>query len=129
MSDKSIVQRLFIKEGYTVLFVNVPRGYRSMMGKLPPKVKVLSQTSKPIDFIQVFVSSKKEFEDQLPKLKDLLTQKGLLWVTYPKLTSKQKSDINRDSIWAYAQTLGLGPVAMIAIDETWSAFRLKKVEV
>ena len=129
MSQKTIAQKLFIREGYTILFVNPPKGYRSSIGKLPPKVKVLSQSSDPVDFIQVFVSSEKELEDQLPRLKDLLAPKGLLWVTYPKLTSRLRSDVNRDSIFSYAQTLGLGPVAMIAIDETWSAFRLKKVGV
>ena len=38
-----------------------------------------------------------------------------------------KSDINRDSIAAYAPTLGLQEVAMISVDEDLSAQRLKIV--
>jgi hypothetical protein len=75
----------------------------------------------------VFVNSRKDLEGQLPRLKPLLAPKGLLWVTYHKGTSKQKSDINRDSIAAYAGTIGLQAVAMIAVDEDWSALRLKVV--
>jgi hypothetical protein len=36
-------------------------------------------------------------------------------------------DINRDSIAAYAATIGLQAVAMISVDEDWSALRLKVV--
>ena len=46
-------------------------------------------------------------------------------ITYHKGTSKTKTDINRDSINTYAQTIGLVGVAMISIDDDWSALRLK----
>jgi hypothetical protein len=40
---------------------------------------------------------------------------------------KQKSDINRDSIAAYANTIGMQGVAMIPVDDDWLALRLKVV--
>ena len=126
MSQKPVAQRLVIKENYKVLLVNEPKGYRSMLGRLPANVAVLTEpTSKPVDLIQVFVTSKKELEDKLAKLKSVLNPKGLLWVTYPKGTSKVKTDINRDIIREFAQTIGLQAVAMVSIDETWAALRLK----
>jgi hypothetical protein len=36
-----------------------------------------------------------------------------------------KGDINRDTITAYAETIGLEGVAIVSIDEDWSALRLK----
>jgi hypothetical protein len=126
LSQKPVAQRLVIKENYKVLLVNEPKGYRSMLGRLPANVAVLTEpTSKPVDLIQVFVTSKKELEDKLAKLKSVLNPKGLLWVTYPKGTSKVKTDINRDIIREFAQTIGLQAVAMVSIDETWAALRLK----
>ncbi len=125
MSDKSVAEKLLIKSSYKVLLVNAPEGYQSILGDLPPQVVMLTQTSESVDLIQVFITSKAELEKQLQKLKSLLKPRGLLWVTYPKGTSKIKSDINRDSIWKYAQTLQLQAVAMISIDDTWSALRLK----
>jgi hypothetical protein len=62
---------------------------------------------------------------QLPRLKGLMAPKGMLWVTYHKGTSKVKTDIHRDMINAYAHSIGLEGVAMISIDEDWSALRLK----
>jgi hypothetical protein len=127
MSSRSISQKLRIKENYNVMLVNEPKGYRSKLGKLPANVNLLTESTKPIDVVQVFVASKRELEGQLTKLKSVLSPRGLLWVTYPKGTSGVKVDINRDIIRQFAQGIGLQAVAMISIDETWSALRLKKV--
>jgi hypothetical protein len=127
MSDKSVAEKLLIKTGYKVLLVNIPPDYKSMQGELPAGTIVLEKSTEKADLIQVFVSSKKELESQLSSLKPLLKPKGLLWITYPKGTSAIKTDINRDSINVYAQTMGLTGVAMISIDDTWSALRLKEL--
>ena len=129
MSDKSIAARLFIKPGYKVLLVNPPNGYLDQMGELPTGVIILSDSSCLVEVIQVFVANRAELEAELPKLKELLAPKGMIWVTYHKGTSKVKTDINRDTINAYAHSIGLEGVAMISIDEDWSALRLKGIQV
>jgi len=127
MSDKTVAQKLMIKEDRTVLLVNAPRGYQAKLGALPKNVTVLKQANQPADVIQVFVADRKELEVQLPKLKPLLNPNGMLWVTYFKGTARTKTDINRDSIAAYARTIGLEGVAIISVDDDWSALRLKVV--
>jgi hypothetical protein len=127
LSDKTVAQKLLIKEDYRVLLINGPKGYQSMLGELPRNVTLLDKPAGPVDFVQVFVTSRNELEGRLPGLKVLLKPKGLLWVTYPKGTSKIKADINRDTINEYARSIGLEGVAMISVDDTWSALRLKTV--
>ncbi len=109
------------------MLVNTPKDYKSTLGALPSNTILNPKTDEPADLIQVFVTTKKELEEQLGKLKPRLAPKGLLWVTYPKGTSKVKTDLNRDSIAQYASTVGLQAVAIISVDETWSALRLKMV--
>ena len=125
MSDKSIAERLFIRPGHQFLLVNPPMGYITQMGELPEGCTLLSDASDQMDVIQVFVAKRIELEAQMPRLKKLMAPKGMIWVTYHKGTSKVKTDINRDTINAYAQSIGLTGVAMISIDEDWSALRLK----
>jgi agmatine/peptidylarginine deiminase len=125
MSDKSIAQKLSIKPGYKFLLVNPPQGYLVVLGELPTEAILLSDSSCMVETIQVFVANRAELEAQLPRLKELMAPKGMLWVTYHKGTSKVKTDIHRDTINAYAKTLGLEGVAMISIDEDWSSLRLK----
>jgi hypothetical protein len=128
VSQKAVAQKLLIKENYRILLLNEPEGYRSMLGELPPNTRVSTEASSgPFDLIQVFAASRKELEDFLPKVKALLNKKGLLWVTYPKGMLKVKTDINRDSIREFAAGISLQAVAMVSIDETWSAMRLKLV--
>jgi hypothetical protein len=125
MTDKTLVQKLAVKEDSHIYIVNAPPGYKGKLGALPRNARLVTAPTKAVDVIQVFVASRKELEAHLPKLKLLLAPYGTLWVTYPKGTSKTKTDINRDSIRAYARSLGLETVAIFAVDEEWSALRLK----
>jgi hypothetical protein len=128
MSDKPIAQKLFIKPGNKVLMVNPPAGYLAQLGALPGGVTLLNDTQSPVEVLQLFVANRAELEAQLPRLKTLLARKGMIWVTYHKGTSRVKTDINRDTINAYAHTIGLEGVAMVSIDDDWSALRLKLIE-
>jgi hypothetical protein len=127
MSDKTIAQKLSIKPNSKFLLVNPPDGYLARIGTMPIGAILLNDTDIMVEAIQVFVTNRAELEARLPRLKELLAAKGMLWVTYHKGTSKVKTDINRDSINAYAHTIGLEGVAMISIDDDWSALRLKQV--
>lgn len=127
MPDKSIAQKLSIKPGNRFLLVNPPDGYLARIGTMPASAIHLNESSVPVEAIQVFVENHQDLEQQLPRLKELLTPKGMLWVSYHKGTSRVKTDIHRDSINAYAHTIGLEGVAMISIDDDWSALRLKRI--
>ncbi len=127
MSVKSVAQKLLFKSGYKVLLVNAPKNYQEMLGPLPPGAALVKSPAISADLVQLFVADRRELEAQLGKMKRALAPNGLLWVTYHKGTSSVKTDINRDTIAAYAQTIGLRPVAMISIDEDWSVLRLKVV--
>src|ERR1700722_1280411 len=124
-STKSIQEKLQMKDGRSVLVVNQPPEYAKLLGKFPTSITVAERKSKSIDVIQVLVESKQQLEDDLPKLKRAIAPKGMIWVTYCKRTSSKKSDINRDSISAYAGSIGLDSVAIISINDDWSALRLK----
>lgn len=125
MSDKTVAEKLLIKSGYKVLIVNAPEGYEKILTDLPQGVKILEKLDKNVDLIQLFVNTLAELEAELKALKPLLKPAGILWLSYPKKTSKIKADINRDSINAYAITIGLQGVSIVSIDDTWSALRLK----
>lgn len=51
----------------------------------------------------------------------------LTWVAYPK-AGQLGTDLNRDSLASFVTANGVRPVRQIAIDETWSALRLRPAE-
>jgi len=127
MAAKTVAQKMLIRPGARVLILGAPPGYARMLGPLPEGATRLARAAKEVDVLQVFVRSRKELVAQLPRLKKYLAASGAMWVAYPKGSSERGLDISRDVIWKYASTIGLGPVALIAIDVTWSAMRLKRV--
>jgi hypothetical protein len=64
----------------------------------------------------------------LPKLLKTMSPTAIFWVAYPKPSSEIAADLNRDVIHALARQHGLDTVSQIAIDEDWSALRLKRVK-
>jgi hypothetical protein len=126
-STRSIPEKLQLRTGRIVLFVNKPAGYDSLLGQLPHGVGVTDESARIIDVIQVFVETDAQLRKELPRLKPLLASRGIIWVTYPKGTSGKSADLNRDTIAAYAETIGMEAVAIVSIDDTWSALRLKLI--
>lgn len=54
---------------------------------------------------------------------------GLFWMAYPKKSSKKyASAISRDEGWGPLGELGYEAVRLVAMDEDWSALRLRKAE-
>lgn len=125
MSDQSLLQKLQIKNGRSVLFLNPPPDYTFMLGKIPMDVRILKPKGGPADIIQLFVKNSKELEESLPELPNKLNSGGILWIAYHKGTSDIKTDLNRDRIRRFACTLGWKTVGMISLDQDWSALRLK----
>jgi hypothetical protein len=81
--------------------------------------------TQPADVIQVFVKAMDEVLPNIEMWKKSLKPKGILWITYPKGTSKVKTDLNRDILWKRLKDFGLETVAMFSVDATWSAMRFK----
>lgn len=137
MAEKTVAEKLFIKAGYRVLLIGAPQGYEAALGELPDGARVasaplgdvtLEASGEQVDFVQLFVDFDAELRAELLRLKPLVRPGGLLWVTYHKGTSKTKTDMNRDTIRAYAESIGFKAVAVVSVDEDWSALRLKSVE-
>jgi hypothetical protein len=124
MAGKSVAQKLFIRDNYTVLLLNAPRGYREVLGPLPQGVKVVSRATKPVELIQLFASKKADMLKLFREAKPLLKAEGLLWATYPK-AGQLDTDLKREVVWECGQAVGMEPVAQIAVDDVWSALRFK----
>lgn len=116
--DDTIFKKLKAKPGMTASLFYVPPEYPDYDGFSDVK-------DGKDDFVHLFVSSKTELSDRFADASDAVRDGGLLWLSYPKSTGKQKYDLNRDSLWDLVLPHGWHPVAQVSLDEKWSAIRLK----
>jgi hypothetical protein len=74
-----------------------------------------------------FFTRQANLERDVPKLARALAPGGIMWLAYPK--GKQlASDIHRDTLRVAVERMGLDTVALVALDEVWSAVRCKVIE-
>jgi len=124
MTEKTVLDKLYVKNAATIAIMHAGPENAPLTALLPPAKLVATGAA---DLVLLFARSQAELEARLPVAKARLTPRGALWVAYVKGTSTQRGDLHRDTIRTFAGTIGLDSVAMIAIDEHWSALRLKAV--
>lgn len=127
--SNEIAKKLRLGTAKHALILNAPEGYLDLLLPFPEGVHVTDQAdgSQPYDFVQVFMRNIAEVESWAPKAIQAVTEEGLLWLNYPKGTSNIKTDINRDAGWQSVTALGYEGVALVSINETWSAMRFRPI--
>ena len=122
MSDKPVAERLQVKGERRLAVIGAPADLDKAIG-----VKKARADAAKADVILLFVPNRVELDAQLPMVLKKALPAAILWLAYPKLTSNLAADLSRDVIHALAPKYGLDTVSQIAIDDDWSALRLKRV--
>ena len=78
----------------------------------------------PIVIAYVFTKSRSELEEYLALLRSVRAPAGILWVSWPKKSSKVATNITENTIREVALPLGLVDVKVCAVDATWSGLKL-----
>ena len=123
----SLAQKLQIKSGKLIV-INAPKGYVEQLTKELNDLTVSTRATGQAEAVLLFVNSLAEATERTPKAGQLVRLGGMLWIAYAKGTSKMKTDVNRDKLWAAVQPFGWQAVRQIALDDVWSALRFKPVE-
>jgi len=119
----SIAQKLKIKEGYRLLTLNAPAGFKKQLGELPAGVKIMDSGTGS-NQLHWFVTGRAQMEKELPKVLPQVKGDTVCWIYYPKGTSGMQTDLTRDKGWdallKHSDTLTW--ISLISFDDTWSAF-------
>lgn len=129
MANRSLTEKLLLKAGNKVLLVKSPSNYSSLLDPLPEGITFHQEAQGQFDAIHLFVENKLSLQSELKRLMPCLNERTIFWIIYPKKSSKISSDIHMNDAWTEVEEFGLSPVASAAIDETWTAIRLKRKEL
>jgi hypothetical protein len=121
MSQKSVAQKLLVRPG-TSLWISSDEGL-ARLGPLPDGVRRTTSLGEAAIAV-VFVEDEAALRAVLAEHRSELLRPGVLWFAYPK---GGRADIDRDRLWPIMAELGMRPISQVAVDETWSALRFRRL--
>jgi hypothetical protein len=123
-SGTPLAKKLGLKAGQRAWFCDMPDSVRAEILANAPPLDLLPAPEPPIDTSHIFVRQRALLDCELRLLLPLLARSGQIWVSWPKKSSRQPTDISEDVIRELALPLGLVDVKVCAIDATWSGLKL-----
>jgi hypothetical protein len=123
-SGKPLVDKLGIKPGHRLALIDAPAGFPAGLGKLPDGVAIADPKAGDLDVILFFADRARTLEKQMPSAIERLAQAGMLWIAWPKQSSRVPTDITEDVIRRIALAAGVVDVKVCAISDVWSGLKL-----
>jgi hypothetical protein len=122
VSDKSVAEKAHIRPGTAIALINPVPGVVESLG-LPPDVSFVDPAVAQIVF--AFVRERLELESVMRPAAAALAPGAAIWVFFRKGSSGAGRDMSRNDVWDIAESLGMRPLGLVSIDDTWTAFRLR----
>ena len=122
MSEKPVADRLQVKGERRLAVIDASAALEESIGAEKSRAELARA-----DVVLLFTLDRARFDKKLPGVLKTMSRAAILWVAYPKLSSKFAGDLSRDIIHSLAPGYGLDTVGQIAIDVDWSALRLKRI--
>ena len=121
MSEKPVAERLQVKGERRLAVVGASAALDEKIGAGKQRGAVHEA-----DVVLLFASDRAHLDTTLPGVLKSAASHAIIWIAYPKLTSKLAADLSRNVVHAQAARYGLDTVSQIAIDDDWSAMRVKR---
>jgi hypothetical protein len=121
----SVARKLGMNPGMRALIIAPPSGYLRLLAPVPDGLTVSSRAAGMYPFVQVFATRLSEISKFAEKLPKHTAPNALVWISYPKKTSKAEGELSRDVIREAMRAVGWRAVSIVAIDEVWSALRFR----
>jgi hypothetical protein len=125
--ENLFLKKLQIKPGYVVKVVDAPEQAAAIFGNIPSDVAINYNDEVDFNVLITFTINKDQLNKQIQSNLKKIDAKTIIWIFYPKKSSKIKSDLDMMKSWEELNTFGLTPCASAAVNETWTALRLKLI--
>jgi hypothetical protein len=123
-SGTPLSTKLGIKAGSRVCVVHEPDDYRAWLSPIPEGATFQNRPAASTDIVHVFSRDRAELGRLLATYRAKLGPAGVVWVSWPKKSSKVATDITEDTIRELALPMGWVDVKVCAVSEVWSGLKL-----
>jgi len=122
-SGTPLAKKLGIKEGFKIRIVNQPAYYFELFPEMPENISILKDKKIKKNLIHYLTKHTKDLYKDISSLRNEIEQDGIIWISWPKKTSKVITDITEDIIRDLALRNGLVDIKVCAVDEIWSGLK------
>jgi hypothetical protein len=127
-SGTPLAQKLGLKDGQRVLFIDLPPGLSGLRAerRFAELIEAgwADWQGRGYDLVHGFTASRATLEAGARPLMDAINRDGSIWMSWPRRASKVPTDITEDVIRDVVLPIGLVDVKVAAIDATWSGLKL-----
>ena len=123
-SGTPLIKKLGIQASNRVALLGAPEDFMSLLEPLPAAVVFEAEAGPTTDIAHLFVTQRDELATQLRALRQQLGADAVLWVSWPKKSSKVPTTVTEDTVRELALPLGFVDVKVCAVDEVWSGLKL-----
>ena len=120
-SGKPLFQKMGLKPGMTALPLSPPDHYDTLLAGAEGITFVASPG--PADVVHLFCPHRAAFDAGFAGALAQVAPGGMLWVSWPKKSSKLFVDLTEDHLRAAAAPTGWVDVKVCAVDQDWSGLK------
>jgi hypothetical protein len=123
-SGTPLAAKLGIKPGIHVCVEGAPDDYLEFLKPLPDGVVFTNELSKKTELVHIFSAKKAHLAGALAEFRAKLKSTAVIWVSWPKKSSRVPTDITEETVRELALPLGFVDIKVCAVTEIWSGLKL-----
>jgi hypothetical protein len=123
-SGTPLARKLGIAAGMHIVAKNAPEEYLRWLEPLPENVTFEPKVSAASALVHLFIDRKDELARHLAVARKKLAATAVVWVSWPKKSSRVPTDVTEDVIREVALPLGFVDIKVCAVSDVWSGLKL-----
>ncbi|MBS1703490.1 MAG: DUF3052 family protein [Armatimonadetes bacterium] len=121
-SGKPLAEKLGLKPGMVAIAIDAPDDYEQFLSS-PVEIAQQIGDEAP-NFVHIFVTERARMDALLSDLFNRIDRDGMVWVSWPKKSSKVPTDIDENIIRDVCLPMGWVDVKVCAVTDVWSGLKL-----
>jgi hypothetical protein len=122
-SDKSLSEKLGLKEDITAIFLQLPTPVKFELQESLKKLNLQQKLTGKAEYIHLFTTKENELTDFFVAVDSHLKEKGMIWISWPKKMSGITTQLNENIIRESGLAKGFVDVKVCAVDNIWSGLK------
>ena len=123
-SNTPLAKKLGIREGAEIVLSSPPPDFLEIVAPLPRGVKIAPRLSSQTDLVHVFATRRGDLSKTLKSYRTRIRPDAVVWVSWPKESSRVATDITENVIREVALPLGFVDIKVCAVTDVWSGLKL-----